>query len=160
MAGQASAAGGQGDLRHAVNLAARRVFFSTASSVSSGSSAIADPGSGASSVSDIFGSEGEGEDEFGFEGTDKVLTYPPNLNLASLQDISPGVWSMISTDEHLKTLDELLQRRQDHITEFENKFGTLPKVHGQSVLPPVEASPQQTYTSNRALEPFASHTAS
>ena len=134
--------GTQGERRHALYLAARRVFYSENSFVSSGSSTTADPGSGASSVPDWFSIEGEGEDECGFESTDNVLTYPPNLNLASLQEISPGVYSMCSPDEHLKKLDELLQRRQDHITEFENKFGTLPKVHGQSVLPPVEASPQ------------------
>ena len=97
-------------------------------------------------------------EEFDFEDTGGDGEYPANLNIASLKQINPGVWQMISEEEHLDKLESLMQRRSDHI----NARSGLPlrQVRGNTVLPQLEASHNTNLDSQPAMKTAASQVAS
>jgi hypothetical protein len=99
---------------------------------------------------------GEAE-EFVFEGADQDAAYPPNLNLASLREVSPGVWTTISNEEHLTKLEGLIDRRQRHIDAWTGE--PLKVIQGHTVLPALEAPDKTSLHSQPTIEPAASQSA-
>ena len=95
------------------------------------------PGSEAGSQASMEVEAVEAE-EFAFGNEDDGSPYPPNLNIVSLRQVSPGDWTMISEDEHLDNHTGLLLRRQRHVDNWNSE--PLLQVQGNTVLPALEAS--------------------
>ena len=93
-------------------------------------------------------------EEFEHEDKERDSEFPPNLNIASLREVSPGVWAAISDEEHLDKLTGLLLRLQRHINAW--KLNPLQKVQGHTVLPPLEASSKSKLHSEPMITPATS----
>jgi hypothetical protein len=104
--------------------------------------------------------EAEEAEESNHKGVDisyERRIYPPNLNLASLWEATPGVWSMRSDEQSLANIAGLLQRRQHHIEAW--KWEKLRKVQGWTVLPPLEVSHETNLCIQPTVGPAASQAA-